>query len=99
MTIHYYFVDFLESFYMKYGSFIPLSETDVVEHLKKHGNSDHSKWYVYHFIYIICMYILYICVCIHLFVNLCILMCILLFFVVNEAFWLSQIYQIFSITI
>uniref|UniRef100_A0A3P8WKF9 Sentrin-specific protease 5-like n=1 Tax=Cynoglossus semilaevis TaxID=244447 RepID=A0A3P8WKF9_CYNSE len=30
--------------YMKYGSFIPLSETDVVEHLKKHGNSDHSKW-------------------------------------------------------
>uniref|UniRef100_A0A667XXJ7 SUMO specific peptidase 5 n=1 Tax=Myripristis murdjan TaxID=586833 RepID=A0A667XXJ7_9TELE len=32
--------DFLESFYMKYGSFIPLSETDVLEYLKKKGNSD-----------------------------------------------------------
>ena len=25
---------------MKYGGFIPLSETDVLEHLKKKGNSD-----------------------------------------------------------
>lgn len=32
--------EFLESFYMKYGSFIPLSETDVVEYLKKKGHSD-----------------------------------------------------------
>ncbi|KAM9848524.1 uncharacterized protein ACBR49_007857 [Aulostomus maculatus] len=29
--------EFLENFYMKYGSFIPLSETDVLEHLKKKG--------------------------------------------------------------
>ncbi|XP_034440026.1 uncharacterized protein LOC117760808 [Hippoglossus hippoglossus] len=36
--------DFLESFYIKYGSFIPLTETDVLEHLKKNGNSDFSKW-------------------------------------------------------
>ncbi|XP_040896811.1 sentrin-specific protease 5-like [Toxotes jaculatrix] len=35
--------DFLESFYMKYGSFIPLSETDVLEYLKKNGNSDLRK--------------------------------------------------------
>lgn len=35
--------EFLESFYMKYGSFTPLSETDVEEHLKKNGNSDLSK--------------------------------------------------------
>ncbi|XP_023250380.1 uncharacterized protein LOC111645398 isoform X1 [Seriola lalandi dorsalis] len=35
--------EFLESFYMKYGSFIPLSETDVLEYLKKNGNSDLSK--------------------------------------------------------
>lgn len=34
--------EFLESFYMKYGSFIPLSETDVLEYLKKNGNSDLS---------------------------------------------------------
>ncbi|XP_029004358.1 sentrin-specific protease 5 [Betta splendens] len=34
--------DFLESFYMKYGSFIPLSETDVLEYLKKNCNSDLS---------------------------------------------------------
>ncbi|XP_034737643.1 uncharacterized protein LOC117950597 isoform X2 [Etheostoma cragini] len=32
--------EFLESFYMKYGSFVPLSETDVLEYLKKKGNSD-----------------------------------------------------------
>ncbi|XP_053287151.1 uncharacterized protein LOC128448493 [Pleuronectes platessa] len=36
--------DFLESFYIKYGSFIPLTETDVLEHLKKNGKSDFSKW-------------------------------------------------------
>ncbi|KAM9384414.1 uncharacterized protein KZ484_006240 isoform 2-T3 [Pholidichthys leucotaenia] len=35
--------DFLESFYMKYGSFIPLSESDVLEHLKKEGISNKSK--------------------------------------------------------
>ncbi|KAL7397137.1 hypothetical protein ABVT39_017415 [Epinephelus coioides] len=35
--------EFLESFYMKYGSFIPLSETDVLEYLKKNGNSDLSN--------------------------------------------------------
>ncbi|XP_029286185.1 uncharacterized protein LOC115007453 [Cottoperca gobio] len=35
--------EFLESFYMKYGSFIPLSETDVLEHLKKKGNADLSN--------------------------------------------------------
>uniref|UniRef100_A0A3B4UEB9 Sentrin-specific protease 5-like n=1 Tax=Seriola dumerili TaxID=41447 RepID=A0A3B4UEB9_SERDU len=29
--------------YMKYGSFIPLSETDVLEYLKKNGNPDLSK--------------------------------------------------------
>lgn len=34
--------EFLESFYMKYGSFIPLSDSDVVEHLKKGGQSDLS---------------------------------------------------------
>ncbi|XP_068175488.1 sentrin-specific protease 5-like [Antennarius striatus] len=34
--------DFLESFYMKYGSFIPLSETDVLEYLKKMGDFDLS---------------------------------------------------------
>uniref|UniRef100_A0A3B4ZIE6 Sentrin-specific protease 2-like n=1 Tax=Stegastes partitus TaxID=144197 RepID=A0A3B4ZIE6_9TELE len=33
-------LEFLESFYIKYGSFIPLSEYDVLEHLKKKGNSD-----------------------------------------------------------
>lgn len=32
--------DFLESFYLKYGSFIPLSEADVAEHLKKECTSD-----------------------------------------------------------
>ncbi|XP_047444120.1 uncharacterized protein LOC125009915 [Mugil cephalus] len=32
--------DFLESFYIKYGSFIPLSETDVLDHLKKKGIAD-----------------------------------------------------------
>ncbi|KAG7514961.1 Sentrin-specific protease 5 [Solea senegalensis] len=36
--------EFLEAFYLKYGSFIPLTETDVVEHLKKNSNSDFSKW-------------------------------------------------------
>ncbi|KAK5869641.1 hypothetical protein PBY51_024343 [Eleginops maclovinus] len=36
--------EFLESFYMKYGSFNPLSETDVLEHLKKKGNTHLSKW-------------------------------------------------------
>ncbi|XP_068445598.1 uncharacterized protein [Clinocottus analis] len=35
--------EFLESFYMKYGSFIPLTENDVLEYLKKNGNSDLSK--------------------------------------------------------
>ncbi|XP_070688169.1 sentrin-specific protease 5-like [Pempheris klunzingeri] len=35
--------EFLESFYLKYGGFIPLSETDVLEHLKKKGNSDLSS--------------------------------------------------------
>uniref|UniRef100_A0A8D0CZ20 Ubiquitin-like protease family profile domain-containing protein n=1 Tax=Sander lucioperca TaxID=283035 RepID=A0A8D0CZ20_SANLU len=35
--------EFLESFYMKYGSFTPLSETDVLEYLKKKGNSDLSN--------------------------------------------------------
>ncbi|XP_039985379.1 sentrin-specific protease 5-like isoform X2 [Xiphias gladius] len=34
--------EFLESFYMRYGSFIPLTETDVLEYLKKNGNSDLS---------------------------------------------------------
>ncbi|XP_077440966.1 uncharacterized protein LOC144062984 [Vanacampus margaritifer] len=32
--------DFLESFYIKYGSFIPLSESDVLEHLKTNGSCD-----------------------------------------------------------
>lgn len=32
--------EFLESFYVKYGSFIPLTEADVVEHLKNKGTSD-----------------------------------------------------------
>ncbi|CAN9500301.1 unnamed protein product [Ophioblennius macclurei] len=32
--------EFLEQFYVKYGSFIPLSETDVLEHLKTEGNPD-----------------------------------------------------------
>uniref|UniRef100_A0A665VQC7 SUMO specific peptidase 5 n=1 Tax=Echeneis naucrates TaxID=173247 RepID=A0A665VQC7_ECHNA len=36
-------LEFLESFYMKYGSFIPLSEKDVLEYLKKNGNPDLSK--------------------------------------------------------
>lgn len=31
---------------MKYGSFIPLSETDVLEYLKSKGNSDLSNWSV-----------------------------------------------------
>lgn len=35
--------EFLESFYIKYGSFIPLSETDVLEYLKKKGNCDLSN--------------------------------------------------------
>ncbi|XP_051232902.1 uncharacterized protein LOC127350387 isoform X1 [Dicentrarchus labrax] len=35
--------EFLESFYMKYGGFIPLSETDVLEYLKQKGNSDLSN--------------------------------------------------------
>ncbi|KAM6921352.1 sentrin-specific protease 5-like [Xenentodon cancila] len=35
-TVH----EFLESFYLKYGSFNPLSEFDVLEHLKKKGNAD-----------------------------------------------------------
>lgn len=35
--------DFLESFYVKYGSFIPLAEADVVEHLKKKGTYDLAK--------------------------------------------------------
>ncbi|XP_010737876.3 sentrin-specific protease 5 [Larimichthys crocea] len=36
--------EFLESFYIKYGGFIPLSETDVLEYLKKKkGNSDLSN--------------------------------------------------------
>uniref|UniRef100_A0A8C5NED3 Uncharacterized LOC114462626 n=1 Tax=Gouania willdenowi TaxID=441366 RepID=A0A8C5NED3_GOUWI len=34
--------DFLESFYLKYGSFSPLTETDVVDHLKTKGNRDLS---------------------------------------------------------
>eukprot|EP00066_Takifugu_rubripes_P028792 XP_011618058.1 PREDICTED: sentrin-specific protease 3-like [Takifugu rubripes] len=34
--------EFLESFYIKYGSFIPLSQADVLEYLKKNGNSDLS---------------------------------------------------------
>ncbi|XP_071763027.1 sentrin-specific protease 5 [Centroberyx gerrardi] len=35
--------EFLENFYVKYGSFIALSETDVLEYLKKKGNSDLSN--------------------------------------------------------
>ncbi|XP_056132750.1 uncharacterized protein LOC130109800 [Lampris incognitus] len=35
--------EFLESFYVKYGSFIPLSESDVLEHLKKTGYWDLSN--------------------------------------------------------
>lgn len=35
--------DFLESFYVKYGSFIPLSDADVAEHLKKKGTSDFAN--------------------------------------------------------
>lgn len=35
--------EFLESFYIKYGSFIPLSESDVLEHLKKKGKADLSN--------------------------------------------------------
>ncbi|XP_032428582.1 uncharacterized protein LOC116726137 [Xiphophorus hellerii] len=35
--------EFLESFYIKYGSFIPLAESDVLEHLKKTSNSDLSS--------------------------------------------------------
>lgn len=34
--------EFMESFYLKYGSFIPLSESDVLEHLKKTSNTDLS---------------------------------------------------------
>lgn len=34
--------EFLEGFYIKYGSFIPLSQADVLEYLKKNGNSDLS---------------------------------------------------------
>uniref|UniRef100_A0A3B5LUQ1 Ubiquitin-like protease family profile domain-containing protein n=1 Tax=Xiphophorus couchianus TaxID=32473 RepID=A0A3B5LUQ1_9TELE len=37
------FLEFLESFYIKYGSFIPLAESDVLEHLKKTSNSDLSN--------------------------------------------------------
>uniref|UniRef100_A0A3Q0S3C3 Ubiquitin-like protease family profile domain-containing protein n=1 Tax=Amphilophus citrinellus TaxID=61819 RepID=A0A3Q0S3C3_AMPCI len=36
-------LEFLESFYIKYGSFIPLSESDVQEHLKKEGKCDLSN--------------------------------------------------------
>ncbi|XP_067085899.1 sentrin-specific protease 5 [Osmerus mordax] len=32
--------EFLEHFYVKYGSFIPLSESDIMEHLKKTCNSE-----------------------------------------------------------
>lgn len=32
---------------MKYGSFIPLSETDVMEYLKKNGSSDLSNKFVH----------------------------------------------------
>ena len=35
--------EFLESFFLKYGSFIPLSETDVLEHLKTKTDVDLSK--------------------------------------------------------
>lgn len=35
--------EFLESFYVKYGSFIPLTEADVVEHLKKKSTSDFTN--------------------------------------------------------
>ncbi|XP_037326148.2 uncharacterized protein LOC119216977 [Pungitius pungitius] len=35
--------EFLESFYMKYGSFNPLTESDVLEYLKKNSNSDLSS--------------------------------------------------------
>uniref|UniRef100_A0AAQ4RSN9 Ubiquitin-like protease family profile domain-containing protein n=1 Tax=Gasterosteus aculeatus aculeatus TaxID=481459 RepID=A0AAQ4RSN9_GASAC len=35
--------EFLESFYLKYGSFNPLTESDVLEYLKKKGNSDLSS--------------------------------------------------------
>nr|XP_023996679.1 sentrin-specific protease 5-like isoform X2 [Salvelinus alpinus] len=36
--------EFLAFFYVKYGSFIPLSETDVLEHLKNKCNTDlHDK--------------------------------------------------------
>uniref|UniRef100_A0A096MAL9 Ubiquitin-like protease family profile domain-containing protein n=1 Tax=Poecilia formosa TaxID=48698 RepID=A0A096MAL9_POEFO len=38
-----FFLEFLESFYIKYGSFIPLSESDVLEHLKKTSSSDLSS--------------------------------------------------------
>lgn len=34
--------EFLESFYIKYGSFSPLSQADVLEYLKKNGNLDLS---------------------------------------------------------
>lgn len=34
--------EFLEQFYIKYGSFIPLTESDVLEHLKAEGNPDLS---------------------------------------------------------
>lgn len=35
--------EFLENFYMKYGSFIPLSENDVFEHLNKTCSSELNK--------------------------------------------------------
>lgn len=35
--------EFLEHFYMKYGSFIPLSEGDVLEHIKKTSNFELSN--------------------------------------------------------
>uniref|UniRef100_A0A3P9HG57 Ubiquitin-like protease family profile domain-containing protein n=1 Tax=Oryzias latipes TaxID=8090 RepID=A0A3P9HG57_ORYLA len=34
--------EFLEGFYVKYGSFIPLTESEVLEYLKKQANSDLS---------------------------------------------------------
>ncbi|XP_035996821.1 uncharacterized protein senp5 [Fundulus heteroclitus] len=41
--LKYTIQEFLESFYIKYGSFIPLTESDVLEHLKKNGNCDVSS--------------------------------------------------------
>lgn len=37
--------EFLELFYVTYGSFIPLSETDVLEHLKNKCNVDFNDKY------------------------------------------------------